>query len=65
MIRTSGGGESGCARRAWCKYEEGICRRGLWGVHMDGKSHTVVSIVTLIGEAGPIKQPIVAKSSAH
>ena len=39
-----------------------------YGVHMDGKSHTGVSIV--IGEAGPIfvrstKQPIVAKSSTE
>jgi hypothetical protein len=39
-----------------------------YGVHVDGKSHTGVSIV--IGEAGPIfvrssKQPIVAKSSTE
>ena len=39
-----------------------------YGVHMDGKSHTGVSI--FIGEAGPIfvrstKQPIVAKSSTE
>lgn len=39
-----------------------------YGVHMDGKSHTGVSIV--LGESGPIfvrstKQPIVAKSSTE